>query len=117
MTTREINLAQTLKMYEVYTAGATMEAVSEQFRIRKSTVSKAFARWRLPVRPRGFPARPKPAPKSTIAHVPRFQPPRSWCAQCERRVSTAEAGQCASRFCSVKHLATGLAIAGHEARG
>lgn len=112
---REITLAETLEMHGVYMAGAMMDEVAAQFHIRKGSVSKAFARWNLHVRPRGFPARPKIETKPIIAVIPRFQPPRSWCLQCDRLVSTAEAGQCGSRFCAVKHLATGLAISGCEA--
>lgn len=28
--------------------------------------------------------------------------PRSWCAQCERRVAAAEAARCGSKFCDAK---------------
>lgn len=120
---REISLAETLKMYAVYTAGATMEAVGEQFHRSSSGVQRAFARWSLPVRRWGGPRPAKPPPRKPAA--PRLRtvtfkpPPKSyqWCRQCERRVSAAEAGQCGSRFCKAAdkaHQALGLAIAGCE---
>lgn len=114
MVKRTISLAQTLKMYEAYQAGASMEAVGQQFRCNKTAVSKAFANWGLPVRNCGSPKRQIiDVPPRSIALV---EPPRvlHWCAQCERRVSAEEANLCGSRFCKAagQHQALGLAIAG-----
>lgn len=119
---RKISFAETLKMYEVYIAGATMEAVGERFNRSRNGVHRAFARWKLPVRHCGGPI-PAKSPRRERAIAPRsivFNPPPRhvlWCGQCDRRVSAAEADQCASRFCKVVggHQAIGLAIAGHEA--
>lgn len=114
-----LHLAQILKMYEAYTAGATLEAVGAQFRCTKSAVQKGFKNWGLPVRNAG-------SPRREVVDLPRTHPIRSialieanrsyvWCAQCDRRVSHAEADQCGSRFCKAAQQAIGLSIAGHEA--
>lgn len=117
MTGRAISYDDALLMHAAYLTPLSVRAVAHRFRVGKNSVARAFRDWGLPTRPVGWNARTaKPRrPQASIAVIPRFQPPRSWCAQCERRVSGAEAGQCGSRFCAVKHLGTGHAIAGHEA--
>lgn len=48
-------------------------------------------------------ARPgAPKPKQAPAISPAAADGRKWCLQCERRVSLADAGRCASRWCKAK---------------
>lgn len=99
-----VSLGTVLRMHAAYLTPLSMREVGRQFGIGKSAVARAFREWGLPVRAVGgivgqFRAKPERNPKPSIAVIPRFQPPRSWCGQCERRVSSAEAGQCGSRFC------------------
>lgn len=96
-----------LRMYAAYMEPLSMRDVATRFGVGKSAVARAFRDWGLETRPVGWnartakPRRPKPVEKS-IAVIPRWQPPRPWCGQCERRVSAAEARQCSSQWCKAK---------------
>lgn len=104
------------EMHALYQRGLNMREIAPRFGLGRTGVQKAFARYEFKVRSRGGPqARLPQAEPPLIIIRPSFQPPRSWCAQCERRVSTMEAGRCASRFCAAKHFAVGLDISAHEA--
>lgn len=104
-----IALGQALKMHAAYLTPLSMRDVGQRFGMSKSAVARTFRDWGLPTRPVGWDARTakprRPEPKS-IAVVPRWQPPRPWCSQCERRVSANEAGACSSQFCKAKAVAT-----------
>lgn len=109
MTGRQISHTLALEMHAAYGEPLSIRDVATRFGVGKNSVARAFRDWGLAVRPVGWnariakPHRPKAAP--SIAVIPRWRPPTSWCGQCERRVSAAEAGQCGSRFCKANRQA------------
>lgn len=98
-----IHLSQTLKMYDAYQSGATMEAVGLQFRCSKSAVQRAFSDWSLPVRNQGSPKREivevQASPSIVFVEAPRVT---AWCEQCDQRVTPEQITACTSKWCKAK---------------
>lgn len=99
-----IPLSTVLRMHAAYLTPLSMREVGTRFGVGKTAAARAFRDWNLPVRPKGGAygkGHRKPQQKrQSIAFVP-VNPPvlKSFCGQCERRVSAAEARRCGARFC------------------
>lgn len=74
--------------------GQTLASVAERNGRTKQSLSALFSRWRLQVRRGGHGTSREP-----VTRPPQY---RAFCGQCERRVCSAEAARCASRWCKAK---------------
>jgi len=102
-----ITLGVARRMHEAYLYPLSMREVGQRFGVSKNTVARAFRDWGLPSRPRGWNAQvSKPRRNErTIVHFTPPIPPKTFCGQCERRVTAAEAGACGSQFCKAREMA------------
>lgn len=80
-----------------YQAGESLNAIGRRFGITGQAVNRLARRAGLPYREKPAKAAPPPAAPQIEAEAP-----RRWCAQCDRRVTGADAARCASRFCKAK---------------
>lgn len=108
---RIISHGLALRMHKVYLTPFSIREVGQRFGVGKSAIARAFRDWNLSTRPVGWnartakPRRIEPKPEKSIAVIPRWKPPVSWCGQCERRVSASEGAICSSQFCKAKAIA------------
>lgn len=79
-------------LIQAYREGASYRTLSRTFGIGSSRVYEILSAAGVVMRERYGVNRPKAQP-------------RAWCDQCQRRVVTAEADQCASPWCKAKAVA------------
>lgn len=79
-------------LIQAYREGASYRVLSRTFGIGSSRIYEILSAAGVVMRERYGAKHPKPKP-----HI--------WCEQCQRRVVTAEAEQCASQWCKAKAVA------------